>query len=344
MSLSWSPAGLSFTVAIGKVSVQQLRASNASSSTAYTFKVKTTNPKRYCVRPNVGIVWPGQEATVTVQLPAMKEYPADMNKCKDKFQVLSLALATDRAEELQAADTESCRAALTELWASEAAKEATVDKIRCSMTFDSTFRNAPITEEDHPIPPYSPETVSGPPEASGPMTPAAQTPFAERVVEASPTDGAQGDGGAPSASNVSGPKPSKSPGASKTLDTALEAVELRERLAAAEAANGELRAAADRKAQEVAGKLADLTSQLDARRKQLASLERAASSERNGASSSDAGSSSRGGVKPLTVLLLLLGAFVSGYGVGGRSAAPVSTLPAKVSVSQPPTGRLSDEL
>ena len=89
--LRWDPPCLTFPVAVGKAAVQQLRASNSTEHT-FTFKVKTTNPKRYSVRPNVGIVGPGQEVIVTVQLPAMKELPADMQKCKDKFQVLTLQL------------------------------------------------------------------------------------------------------------------------------------------------------------------------------------------------------------------------------------------------------------
>ena len=66
-ALKWDPACLTFPVAIGKAAVQTLR--HELTSNAYTFKVKTTNPKRYSVRPNVGVVQPGQEVTVTVQLP-----------------------------------------------------------------------------------------------------------------------------------------------------------------------------------------------------------------------------------------------------------------------------------
>ncbi|XP_018476573.1 vesicle-associated protein 1-2-like [Raphanus sativus] len=48
------------------------------------FKVKTTNPKRYCVRPNIGVVLPGSSIEVVVIMQAQKEVPADM-QCKDKF-------------------------------------------------------------------------------------------------------------------------------------------------------------------------------------------------------------------------------------------------------------------
>jgi len=53
------------------------------------FKVKTTNPKQYCVRPNIGVVLPGSTCDVTVTMQA-QESPPDM-QCKDKFLVQSVA-------------------------------------------------------------------------------------------------------------------------------------------------------------------------------------------------------------------------------------------------------------
>uniref|UniRef100_A0A1J3D959 Vesicle-associated protein 1-1 n=1 Tax=Noccaea caerulescens TaxID=107243 RepID=A0A1J3D959_NOCCA len=48
------------------------------------FKVKTTNPKKYCVRPNTGVVLPRSTCEVLVTMQAQKEAPSDM-QCKDKF-------------------------------------------------------------------------------------------------------------------------------------------------------------------------------------------------------------------------------------------------------------------
>ncbi|KAM0027321.1 putative major sperm protein (MSP) [Helianthus debilis subsp. tardiflorus] len=49
------------------------------------FKVKTTNPKKYCVRPNSGIVFPRSTCDIiAVTMQAQKEVPPDM-QCKDKF-------------------------------------------------------------------------------------------------------------------------------------------------------------------------------------------------------------------------------------------------------------------
>ncbi|OAY70806.1 Vesicle-associated protein 1-1 [Ananas comosus] len=53
------------------------------------FKVKTTSPKKYCVRPNSGIIPPRSTCDVIVIMQAQKEAPPDM-QCKDKFLVQSV--------------------------------------------------------------------------------------------------------------------------------------------------------------------------------------------------------------------------------------------------------------
>ncbi|KAL6007890.1 Vesicle-associated protein 1-3 [Asimina triloba] len=51
--------------------------------------VKTTNPRRYCVRPNTDIVLPGATCNVKVTMQAQREAPPDM-QCKDKFLLQSV--------------------------------------------------------------------------------------------------------------------------------------------------------------------------------------------------------------------------------------------------------------
>ncbi|KAJ3672638.1 hypothetical protein LUZ60_007359 [Juncus effusus] len=53
------------------------------------FKVKTTSPKKYCVRPNTGVVAPGSFCEVVVTMQAQKDAPPDL-QCKDKFLVQSI--------------------------------------------------------------------------------------------------------------------------------------------------------------------------------------------------------------------------------------------------------------
>ncbi|KAJ3369519.1 phosphatidylinositol-binding protein scs2 [Allomyces arbusculus] len=56
------------------------------------FKVKTTAPKQYCVRPNSGIIGPHEAITVQVILqPTTADWPLGY-KCKDKFLVQSIEL------------------------------------------------------------------------------------------------------------------------------------------------------------------------------------------------------------------------------------------------------------
>lgn len=52
------------------------------------FKVKTTSPKKYCVKPNVGIVLPRATFEFIVTMQAQQVAPPDM-VCKDKFLVQS---------------------------------------------------------------------------------------------------------------------------------------------------------------------------------------------------------------------------------------------------------------
>ncbi|KAK1722290.1 MSP domain-containing protein [Colletotrichum acutatum] len=95
MSVEIEPTELSFkrpfTVEVARI----LRIKNPNQS-PIAFKVKTTAPKQYCVRPNSGRVEPGQDVEVTVLLQAMKTEPALDTKCRDKFLVQSVSITADK--------------------------------------------------------------------------------------------------------------------------------------------------------------------------------------------------------------------------------------------------------
>ncbi|APA12333.1 hypothetical protein SS1G_10640 [Sclerotinia sclerotiorum 1980 UF-70] len=74
---------------------QTLRIRNPN-HTPVGFKVKTTAPKQYCVRPNSGKLEPGRSIDVTVLLQAMKEEPPLDAKCRDKFLVQSVEITPDK--------------------------------------------------------------------------------------------------------------------------------------------------------------------------------------------------------------------------------------------------------
>ncbi|CAA2991505.1 vesicle-associated protein 2-2 isoform X2 [Olea europaea var. sylvestris] len=62
------------------------------------FKVKTTSPKKYCVRPNVGLIKPNSTCDFIVTMQAQKSAPDDM-QCKDKFLIQHTIVPYGTAEE-----------------------------------------------------------------------------------------------------------------------------------------------------------------------------------------------------------------------------------------------------
>ncbi|AET40980.1 phospholipid metabolism-regulating protein SCS22 Ecym_7130 [Eremothecium cymbalariae DBVPG len=70
-------------------STEYVTITNKSSDTV-AFKVKTTAPKIYCVRPNAAVVAPGEQVQIQVILLGLSEEPAPDFKCKDKFLLITL--------------------------------------------------------------------------------------------------------------------------------------------------------------------------------------------------------------------------------------------------------------
>ncbi|KAM0574669.1 hypothetical protein ACHAQF_002258 [Verticillium nonalfalfae] len=95
MSVEIEPFELSFQQPFTVEISRTLRIKNPN-QTPIAFKVKTTAPKQYCVRPNSGRVEPGQDVEVTVLLQAMKQEPAPGTKCRDKFLVQSAPITGDK--------------------------------------------------------------------------------------------------------------------------------------------------------------------------------------------------------------------------------------------------------
>ncbi|XP_019156197.1 PREDICTED: vesicle-associated protein 2-1 isoform X2 [Ipomoea nil] len=81
--ISVSPDELKFQFELDKQSFCDLKVSNTTEHNV-AFKVKTTSPKKYFVRPNTGVIQPWDSCYIRVTLQAQREFPADM-QCKDKF-------------------------------------------------------------------------------------------------------------------------------------------------------------------------------------------------------------------------------------------------------------------
>ncbi|KAL4562839.1 hypothetical protein LXL04_026870 [Taraxacum kok-saghyz] len=92
--LSIEPQELQFPFELKKQIACSMQLKNKTDNHV-AFKVKTTNPKKYCVRPNTGIVLPHSTCDVIVTMQAQKEAPQDM-QCKDKF-LLQSAVASPGA-------------------------------------------------------------------------------------------------------------------------------------------------------------------------------------------------------------------------------------------------------
>ncbi|PFH54099.1 hypothetical protein AMATHDRAFT_83601 [Amanita thiersii Skay4041] len=96
MSVALNPStSLGFHRPLTQLVKRSLTISN-NNALPIAFKVKTTAPKLYCVRPNSGRVEPGQSVEVAVMLQAMREEPPLNAKCKDKFLIQSTMITPEK--------------------------------------------------------------------------------------------------------------------------------------------------------------------------------------------------------------------------------------------------------
>lgn len=81
--ISINPPELRFQFELERQSFCDL---NVLNKTEYfiAFKVKTTSPSKYFVRPNTGVIHPRESCIIRVTLQAQREYPPGM-QCRDKF-------------------------------------------------------------------------------------------------------------------------------------------------------------------------------------------------------------------------------------------------------------------
>ncbi|KAF0928827.1 hypothetical protein E2562_010692 [Oryza meyeriana var. granulata] len=84
------PPELQFPFELDKQISCPLKITNKTERTV-AFKVKTTSPKKYCVRPNNGVVRPRSACVVVVTMQAQTVAPPDL-QCKDKFLVQSVVV------------------------------------------------------------------------------------------------------------------------------------------------------------------------------------------------------------------------------------------------------------
>lgn len=95
--LQIEPAELRFLFQLKKQSSCLVQLRNATHH-YIAFKVKTTSPKKYCVRPNIGIIKPNEISDFTVTMQAQRTAPPDM-QCKDKFLIQSTVVPFGTTED-----------------------------------------------------------------------------------------------------------------------------------------------------------------------------------------------------------------------------------------------------
>ena len=91
MLLNISPADLRLRFELRKPIPATLTLHNPTEDRV-AFKVMTTSPKKYFVRPSSGIVEAGAKREVQVIMQAQREYPPNMSDCEDKFRVQAIKI------------------------------------------------------------------------------------------------------------------------------------------------------------------------------------------------------------------------------------------------------------
>ncbi|KAJ7980202.1 Vesicle-associated protein 2-2-like [Quillaja saponaria] len=95
--LEIEPRELKFVFELKKQSSCSIQLGNKCDQ-CVAFKVKTTSPRKYCVRPNTGIIKPKERIDFTVTMQAQHMMPPDM-QCKDKFLIQSTIVPSGTTEE-----------------------------------------------------------------------------------------------------------------------------------------------------------------------------------------------------------------------------------------------------
>ncbi|XP_012670828.2 vesicle-associated membrane protein-associated protein A [Clupea harengus] len=140
------PNDLRFKGPFTDVVTTNLRLKNPSDRRV-CFKVKTTAPRRYCVRPNSGIIDAGATVTISVMLQPFDYDPNE--KSKHKFMVQTI-FASPNVAEMEA------------MWKDARPDDLMDSKLRC--VFDMPSENDIVREVDaaKPVPVLNSSLVDGP--------------------------------------------------------------------------------------------------------------------------------------------------------------------------------------
>lgn len=146
-----TPETLEFQAPLVKESTDHITITN-SSDQAIAFKVKTTAPKLYCVRPTAAFVPAGQSKDIEIVFMGLPEEPAAGTKCKDKFLVLALPAPYDTEDK-----------SVPDVWPGlEAEFKQEMQSKKIKVVYDYSAR-APETITEAPVPvTAAPEPIVAP--------------------------------------------------------------------------------------------------------------------------------------------------------------------------------------
>ncbi|KAG9403190.1 hypothetical protein AC1031_006742 [Aphanomyces cochlioides] len=131
---------LTFTLAANSSPQAALTISNPSSVENVAFKVKTTRPMRYLVRPNQGVIGPNSSATVLVILQQkdcdelLRLDASERQLSNDKFLVQSVGVEAAFCDLLTTKQAKEVMDELTTLWNGSDKSQISNKKLRCRFT------------------------------------------------------------------------------------------------------------------------------------------------------------------------------------------------------------------
>ncbi|KAE9353721.1 hypothetical protein PR003_g3738 [Phytophthora rubi] len=157
---------------------------NVADDRQIAFKVKTTRPLRYLVRPNQGLLGPNGSASIMVILQQkdcdelLRLDPAERQLANDKFLVQSIYVDDGFYELVKTKSTKEMADELTNMWARTDKRALSNKKLRCRFVQDGEEAGG------HPASPPSPQRASSSTNVSPAKTAAtSDVRFQERLSE-----------------------------------------------------------------------------------------------------------------------------------------------------------------
>ncbi|OWZ24273.1 hypothetical protein PHMEG_000690 [Phytophthora megakarya] len=154
---------------------------NVADDRQIAFKVKTTRPLRYLVRPNQGLLGPNGSASIMVILQQkdcdelLRLDPAERQLANDKFLVQSIYVDDSFYELVKTKSTKEMADELTNMWARTDKRALSNKKLRCRFVQDQ--------EDGRPASPPSPQRVSSTNVSPAKTAVASDTRFQSRQSE-----------------------------------------------------------------------------------------------------------------------------------------------------------------